>query len=68
MLVVREAFNHRRKTLRSIFKTVATLPVFTDEDFNLINISPMARPENLSVADFVQLSDMALSKITNLNS
>ena len=68
MLVVREAFNHRRKTLRSIFKTVATLPIFTDEDFNLINISPMARPENLSVADFVQLSDMALSKITNLNS
>lgn len=68
MLIVREAFNHRRKTLRSIFKTVATLPVFTDEDFNLINISPMARPENLSVADFVQLSDMALSKITNLNS
>ena len=68
MLVVREAFNHRRKTLRSIFKTVATLPIFTDEDFKLINISPMARQENLSVADFVQLSDMALSKITNLNS
>lgn len=61
--VVRETFNHRRKTLRAIFKSVSVLPTLDDEDFNQANISPSARPETLSVADFVRLSDVAFEKL-----
>ena len=61
--VVRETFNHRRKTLRAIFKSVSILPQLNDEDFEKANISPMARPETLSVADFVRLSDVAFEKL-----
>lgn len=57
-LVVRETFNHRRKTLRAIFKNSQLLPTFLDEDFQQISINPQARPETLSVSEFVQLADL----------
>ncbi|STY93822.1 16S rRNA (adenine(1518)-N(6)/adenine(1519)-N(6))-dimethyltransferase RsmA [Moraxella bovis] len=60
--VVRETFNHRRKTLRAIFKSVSMLPTLDDEDFAKADIDPQARPETLSVADFVRLSDVAFEK------
>lgn len=55
--IVRESFNHRRKTLRAIFKSNQLLPTLSDEDFEKLNISPQARPEVLSVQDFVRLSN-----------
>ncbi|MDO4449333.1 MAG: 16S rRNA (adenine(1518)-N(6)/adenine(1519)-N(6))-dimethyltransferase RsmA [Moraxella sp.] len=60
--IVRETFNHRRKTLRAIFKSVSLLPTLDDEDFAKVDISPQARPETLSVADFVKLADLAFEK------
>ncbi len=60
-LVVRECFNHRRKTLRAIFKKNALLPTLTDEDFEKIDINPQARPETLSVADFLRVSNYCVN-------
>lgn len=60
--VVRESFNHRRKTLRAIFKSASLLPTLEDGDFEAVGISPQARPETLSVADFVRLSDVVFEK------
>ena len=60
--IVRETFNHRRKTLRAIFKSVSLLPTLDDEDFAKVDISPQARPETLSVADFVKLADLSFEK------
>lgn len=62
-IVVREAFNHRRKTLRAIFKKSPSLPTVTEQDLINFGLDPMARPETLSVQDFVQLSN----GIINLN-
>lgn len=56
-IVVRETFNHRRKTLRAIFKKSTLLPTLTEDDFASCNIDPQARPETLSVSDFVALSN-----------
>lgn len=56
-IIVREAFNHRRKTMRAIFKNSSILPTLSDEDFAAIDIDPQARPEVLSVAQFVALSN-----------
>lgn len=61
--VVRETFNHRRKTLRAIFKSVNVLPTLDDDDFSKADIHPQARPETLSVADFVRLSDIAFERL-----
>lgn len=61
--IVRETFNHRRKTLRAIFKSVSLLPTLDDEDFTKVGINPQARPETLSVADFVRLADVAFEKL-----
>lgn len=60
-IVVREAFNHRRKTLRAIFKKSPSLPTVSEQDLLNINLDPMARPETLSVADFVNLSNMIVN-------
>ena len=57
-IVVREAFNHRRKTLRAIFKKSGILPSLDESDFANVNIDSNARPETLDVADFVRLSDL----------
>jgi len=56
-LIVREAFNHRRKTLRAIFKGSSLLPTLGDSDFAACQIDPQARPETLAVRDFVTLSN-----------
>jgi 16S rRNA (adenine1518-N6/adenine1519-N6)-dimethyltransferase len=58
-IVVRETFNHRRKTLRAIFKKSTLLPTLSEDDFAACNIDPQARPETLSVSDFVALSNQA---------
>lgn len=62
-LVVREAFNHRRKTLRAIFKASALLPTLDETDFEQIAINPQARPETLGVAEFVALADLVAKRI-----
>ena len=56
-IVVRETFNHRRKTLRAIFKQSALLPTLNEDDFAACAIDPQSRPETLSVSDFVTLSN-----------
>ena len=58
-IVVRETFNHRRKTLRAIFKKSTLLPTLTEADFDACSLDPQARPETLSVRDFVALSNQA---------
>lgn len=61
-IVVRETFNHRRKTLRAIFKKSSLMPTLTDEDLATIEIEGNARPETLDVADFVALSNLVVSR------
>lgn len=56
-IVVREAFNHRRKTLRAIFKKSPILPAVSEQNLLDWGLNPMARPETLSVNDFVTLSN-----------
>lgn len=56
-LVVREAFNHRRKTLRAIFKKSPILPAVTEHQLVAWGLNPLARPETLSVQDFVTLAN-----------
>ena len=50
--VVRTAFNMRRKTLRNNLK-----PLLSAEALESIGIDPTLRPERLSVADFVTISN-----------
>lgn len=61
-LVVREVFNHRRKTLRAIFRANALLPTLEEADFERMAINPQARPETLDVAQFVALADLVTQK------
>ena len=56
-VIVREAFNHRRKTMRAIFKKSTLLPTLTDDDFAVADIDPQARPETIDVTQFVALSN-----------
>lgn len=56
-VIVRESFNHRRKTLRAIFKKSSLFPNLHEQHFLDWQLDPMARPENLSVADFVRLTN-----------
>lgn len=64
-IAVREAFNHRRKTLRAIFKKSPILPAVSEQQLIDWGLNPMARPETLSVADFVTLANgMAQAKGT----
>jgi 16S rRNA (adenine1518-N6/adenine1519-N6)-dimethyltransferase len=51
-LVIRTAFNQRRKTLRNSLKTIIPADALTSLD---IDIS--LRPENLSLSDYVKISD-----------
>jgi 16S rRNA (adenine1518-N6/adenine1519-N6)-dimethyltransferase len=51
--MVRMAFSHRRKTLRNCLKTM-----MGDEDWSKIDIDPKLRPEQLSVGDYVRLSNL----------
>lgn len=51
-LVVREAFNQRRKTLRNTLKRLLSV-----DDIEKVNINSGLRPEQLTVAEFVRLAD-----------
>ena len=51
-LVVRTAFNQRRKTLRNSLKTL-----ISDELLGELAIDTTLRPENLSLSDYVKISD-----------
>lgn len=50
--VVLAAFSQRRKTLRNTLKNL-----ITTEDFAALEIDPQARAENLTVSDFVRISN-----------
>lgn len=50
--IVRTAFNQRRKNLANALK-----PYLTLTDFTLLKLDPQLRPEALSIAEFVQISN-----------
>lgn len=50
--VVRQAFSQRRKTIANGLKTIMSTAALES-----ININPTDRPENLSVADYVRISN-----------
>lgn len=50
--LVRTAFTQRRKTISNALKAYLNL-----EDFNALHINPSARPETLSLSEFVQISN-----------
>ena len=52
-IIVREAFNHRRKTLHNCLKAY-----LSDTDFAKLNIEPTRRPETLTVKEFVALAKL----------
>jgi len=54
--VVRTAFNQRRKTLRNCLRGLISA-----EQLNQLSIDANARPENLSVADYVTISNVISS-------
>lgn len=51
--IVREAFSYRRKTLRNCLKKYISV-----EDLQALNIDPIKRPQELTVEDFVKISNM----------
>ena len=51
--IVSRAFTQRRKTLRNSLRDY-----LSPEDFAVVDIDPMARAENLGVADYVRISNM----------
>lgn len=51
-LVVRTAFSQRRKTLRNALKLL-----FSDTQLEELGLNPNLRPENLSLAQYVQLAN-----------
>lgn len=50
-LIVRQAFNHRRKTLQNSLRNFVT-----PEQWQLTSIDPLLRPEQLTVQNFIQLA------------
>jgi len=50
--IVKEAFSQRRKTIRNTLKSF-----ITENDFQKIGINSQLRAENLSVSDFVKISN-----------
>lgn len=59
--LLRVAFNQRRKTLRNSLKTLVS-----SEQLEALNIDPIARPETLSLEQFVSISNAigSISKLT----
>jgi 16S rRNA (adenine1518-N6/adenine1519-N6)-dimethyltransferase len=51
--IVKQAFSHRRKTIRNCLKDLVK-----DEDWQRSGIDSQLRPEQLNVADFVKLSNL----------
>jgi 16S rRNA (adenine1518-N6/adenine1519-N6)-dimethyltransferase len=50
--VVREAFNHRRKTLRNTLKAL-----LSNSEIESVSVDGSLRPEQLQMAEFVRLAD-----------
>jgi len=50
-IVVRTAFNNRRKTLRNCLRNLIDAP-----ELEALSIDPQARPETLSLQDFIQIA------------
>lgn len=50
--IVKEAFSHRRKTLRNSLKNLVS-----DSDWQKITVNAKARPEELSVEDYLKISN-----------
>jgi 16S rRNA (adenine1518-N6/adenine1519-N6)-dimethyltransferase len=59
--LVKTAFSQRRKTLRNCLKTMVS-----DTDWALLPIDPKARPQELSVADFVNMSNLLVATHGNV--
>jgi 16S rRNA (adenine1518-N6/adenine1519-N6)-dimethyltransferase len=55
--IVNQAFSQRRKTLRKSLQKICQ-----DSDFTQVSIDSSLRPEQLSVADFVRLSNQVASR------
>jgi 16S rRNA (adenine1518-N6/adenine1519-N6)-dimethyltransferase len=51
-MIVKEAFSQRRKTIRNTLKSFVS-----ENNFQKIGINPQLRAENLSVSDFVKISN-----------
>ena len=58
-VVVRTAFNQRRKTLKNSLKTL-----ISDSELSDLEIDMTLRPEKLTLTDYVKISD-AISESTN---
>lgn len=56
-LLVREAFNQRRKTLRNTLKRLLSV-----EEIESVNVDSSLRPEQISLAEFVRLADQLFVK------
>ena len=57
--VLRQAFNQRRKTIRNNLKTL-----LSTEQIESLEINPGARPENLPLSDYINISNL----LSNINS
>lgn len=57
-VLVREAFNQRRKTITNALKAYCTA-----EDFLALGLDPKARAEDLSLSDFIHLANALTSTI-----
>jgi 16S rRNA (adenine1518-N6/adenine1519-N6)-dimethyltransferase len=53
--VVKQAFSQRRKKIRNSLKEMVR-----EEDWKILNIDAMLRPEQLTVEDFVRLSNQTI--------
>lgn len=58
-LVVRTAFNQRRKTLRNTLKTL-----LSSDELEGLNINPAKRPENLPLSTYVAIANYLSAKTT----
>jgi 16S rRNA A1518/A1519 N6-dimethyltransferase RsmA/KsgA/DIM1 with predicted DNA glycosylase/AP lyase activity len=56
-ILVREAFSHRRKTLRNSLKNQVT-----NDDWSQMDINPGLRPEELRVEDYIYISNRLQQK------
>ncbi len=57
--VVRRAFTQRRKTVRNALKSV-----LSEDELLALSIDPSLRPENLSLANYIMISNAAASRET----
>jgi 16S rRNA (adenine1518-N6/adenine1519-N6)-dimethyltransferase len=60
--IVQAAFNQRRKTIHNSLKTF-----ITDEQWQRLSIDPQTRPEQLSVEQFVAISNIMTNKLQQAN-